>query len=172
MGMTLRDNCPRMYILAAATGGSSGMLVDIGYTLRRRLAKMQFPKAPINAFIYCGAPHDPASPKAELANLAATLTELNHFHDPAITFQRPIRRSGGPKIVAQEPPYTSIYLMERENRGPDAPEQCAAHLAGYLVQDLTTALGSELDQVREARFLRGGRRSAVSAQAAFGSRAA
>ena len=54
-GMTLRNNCPRMYILAAATGGSSGMLVDIGYTLRRRLAKMLFPKAPINAFIYCGA---------------------------------------------------------------------------------------------------------------------
>jgi eukaryotic-like serine/threonine-protein kinase len=151
-GMTLRDNCPRVYILAAATGGSSGMMVDIGFTLRRRLARMQFNKAPINAFLYCGAPHDPATPRSELANLAATLMELNHFHDPAITFSAQYGGPDGPKIVAQEPPYTSIYLMERENRGPDAPEQCAAHLASYLVQDLTTPLGSELDIVRDGNI--------------------
>ena len=109
---------------------------------------MNFGKAPLNAFIYCGAPHDPATPRAELANLCATLTELNHFHDPAITFSAQYGGPDGPKIVAQEPPYTSIYLMERENRGPDAPEQCAAYLASYLIQDLTTCvLGSELDKV-------------------------
>src|SRR5205085_2559997 len=59
-GMTLRDNCPRVYVLASAAGGASGMLTDIGFTLRRRLAKMQFTKAPVTAFLFCGAPHDPA----------------------------------------------------------------------------------------------------------------
>ncbi|MCE9534333.1 MAG: protein kinase [Planctomycetes bacterium] len=149
-GMTLRDNCPRIYILAAAGGGASGMLTDIGFTLRRRLAKMQFGKAPLTAFLFCGAPHDPSTPKTELANIAATLTELNHFHDPAISFSAQYGGPDGPKLVAQERPFTSIYLMERENRGPDSPEQCAAHLASYLVQDLTSPLGSELDMLRDS----------------------
>ena len=149
-GMTLRDNSPRIYILASALGGASGMLTDIGFTLRRRLTKMQFTKAPLNAFIFCGAPHDPTTPKTELANIAATLTELNHFHDPAISFSAQYGGPDGPKIIAQERPFTSIYLMERENRGPDSPSQCAAHLASYLVQDLTSPLGSELDKRRDA----------------------
>jgi eukaryotic-like serine/threonine-protein kinase len=148
-GMTLRDNCPRVYVLASASGSSSGMLTDVGFTIRRKLAKMQFSKAPVNAFLYCGAPHDPATPRQDLANLAATLTELNHFHDPAITFSAQYGGPDGPKIVAQEHPFSSIYLMERDNRGPDAPQQCAAHLASYLVQDLSSVLGSELDQIRD-----------------------
>ncbi len=148
-GMTLRDNCPRIFVLGSTIGGASGMLTDLGFTLRRRLTKMQFLKAPITAFLFCGAPHDPATPKQDLANLTATLTELNHFHDPAITFSAQYGGPDGPKIVAQDLPFTSIYLMERENRGPDAPEQCAAHLASYLVQDLASPLGSELDRIRE-----------------------
>jgi len=148
-GMTLRDNCPRIYVLASATGGGSGMLTDIGFTLRRRLTKMQFARAPVTAFLFCGAPHDPATPKMELANLAASLTELNHFHDPAISFSAQYGGPDGPKIVAEEVPFTGIYLMQRDNRGPDAPEECAAHLAGYLVQDLTSPLGTELDRMRE-----------------------
>jgi len=148
-GMTLRDNCPRVYVIGAATGGTSGMLTDLGFSIRRKLAKMQFAKAPVSAFLYCGAPHDPTMPKAELANLAATLTELNHFHDSAITFSAQYGGPDGPKIVAQEHPFTSIYLMERESRGPDAPDQCAAHLASYLVQDLSTPLGGELDHLRD-----------------------
>jgi serine/threonine protein kinase len=148
-GATLRDNCPRVFVLAAAGGGTSGMLADIGYTLRRRLTKMQFGKATVTAFLFCGAPHDPATPKQDLANVAATLTELNHFHDPAITFSAQYGGPDGPKLVAQELPYSAIYLLQRENRGPDGPEECAAHLASYLVQDLTTPLGAELDLLRD-----------------------
>lgn len=148
-GMTLRDNTPRIYVVASATGGCSGMLVDLGFAIRRRLERMQFSKAPINAFLFCGAPHDPATSKQDLANLVATLTELNHFHDPAIAFSAQYGGPDGPKIVDEEKPFTSIYLMERENRGPDALESCAAHLAGYLVQDLTTPLGNELDPLRD-----------------------
>ncbi len=149
-GLTLRDNSPRVYVIASAGGGSSGMLVDIGFTLRRRLSKMQLGKTPVNAFLYCGAPHDPSTPKQELANIAATLTELNHFHDPAINFSAQYGGPDGPKIVAEEHPFTSIYLMERESRDPATGDDCAAHLASYLIQDLATPLGSELDIIRDA----------------------
>ena len=154
-GLALRDNCPRVFILASASGGASGMLADIAFTVRRRLTKMQFANAPISAFLFCGAPHDPTTPKAELANLAATLTELNHFHDPAISFSAQYGGPDGPKIAAQELPFTSIYLMQCENRGPEAPEECAARLASYLVQDLTTPLGNDLDLLREAPATQG-----------------
>lgn len=148
-GLPLRDNCPRVYVIAAAGGGSSGMLADIGFTLRRRLDKMQFTKAPVNAYLYCGVPHDPSTPKQELANVAATLMELNHFHDPAITFSAQYGGPDGPKIVAQDRPFTSVYLMERDSRGPQTRQDCAVHLASYLIQDMTTPLGKDLDVLRE-----------------------
>ena len=40
--------------------------------------------------------------------------------------------------------------MQRDNRGPDALSKSAAQLGSYLAQDLTTALGPELDLQRAA----------------------
>jgi eukaryotic-like serine/threonine-protein kinase len=148
-GLPLRDNCPRVYVIASAIGGSSGMICDIGFTLRRRLEKMQFGLSPVNAFLYCGASHDPSTPKHELANIAASLTELNHFHEPSITFSAQYGGPDGPRIVTTEPPFTSVYLMQRESRGPQTGQDCAAHLASYLLQDMTTPLGGDLDVIRD-----------------------
>ena len=39
-----------------------------------------------NPFVYCGTPFDPATPALEQSNLYATLTELNHYHDPGVSF--------------------------------------------------------------------------------------
>jgi len=58
-GLNLRDNCPRVYVIASALGSSSGLLADMGYTIRRRLAKSNFTKAPVMSFLFCGAPNDP-----------------------------------------------------------------------------------------------------------------
>jgi hypothetical protein len=75
--------------------------------------------------------------------------ELNHFHDPTITFSAQYGGPDGPKIVAQDRPFTSVYLMERESRGPQTRHDCAVHLASYLIQDMTTPLGKDLDVLRE-----------------------
>ena len=149
-GLSLRDNCPRVYVFAGATGGSAGALVDLGFAVRRLLTQMHFQAAQINALLFCGAPGDPATPKQELANLYATLTELNHFNDPAISFTAQYGGPDGPKLVAQGLPYNSLYLLQLEHRTPEAMRDCVAHMAGYLAQDLTTALGFELEQEREA----------------------
>ena len=85
-GLALRDNKPRIYVIAAAGGGASGMLTDLGYAIRRLLDQLRHHDCKVNLFLSCGAPQDPASPKAELANIYATLTELNHFSDPSIAF--------------------------------------------------------------------------------------
>jgi serine/threonine protein kinase len=148
-GLALRDNCPRICVIASAAGGSSGMLPDLGYTLRRRLERMQLPKSSVTLFLCCGAPHDPSTPKSELANVAAALTEVNHFHDPAIAFSAQYGGPDGPKIVDRELPFTSIYVMEQSSRTPQAATECAAHLAAYLVQDVTSPLGADLDLQRQ-----------------------
>src|SRR5262249_4668444 len=82
-GLALRDNVPRIYVIANASGGGSGFLTDLAYAVRRLLQQFRHPDAPMTAFLFCGAPDDPATPKVEQANVYATLTELNHYADVA-----------------------------------------------------------------------------------------
>lgn len=146
-GLALRDSTPRVYVLASASGGSSGLLSDLGYGLRRLLAHMRHPDAPVQAFLGCGAPTDPASPKAELANLYATLTELNHFSDTANSFAAQYGPDGQ-RIIDNGAPFHNIYMLPLAHRSPQAMEESIAHLGNYLFHELTTPLGLRLDNVR------------------------
>ncbi len=146
-GLALRDNTPRIYIIAAAGGGSSGFLPDLGYGIRRLLAHLRHPDAPVQAFLSCGATNDPATPKQELANVYATLTELNHYSDPTIPFAAQYGPDGQ-RIIDNGPPFHNIYLLPLAHRSPQALEESIAHLGNYLFHELTTPLGLRLDHVR------------------------
>jgi len=147
-GLALRDNKPRVYIIGAAGGGSSGMVTDLGYAVRRLLDQQRHPDCKVNAFLLCGAPQDPASPKSELANIYATLTEINHFSDPNITFQAQYGVDGQ-RLVDQGAPYHAVYLLPLAHRAPDAVEQTVSHLGNYLFHELTTPLGLRLEMMRQ-----------------------
>jgi serine/threonine protein kinase len=147
-GLALRDNTPRIYVIAAAGGGSSGMLSDLGYALRRQLSQLRHPDAHVTCLLFCGAPTDPATPKPELANIYATLTELNHYSDPTITFAAQYGVDGQ-RIVDQGNPYGSLYLMPLAHRSPAALDEVVAHLGSYLFHELTTPLGLRLDNLRQ-----------------------
>jgi hypothetical protein len=147
-GLALRDNTPRVFIIAAGGGGSSGMLADLGYGLRRQLAQLRHPDAKVTCLLFCGAPSDPATPKQELANVYASLTELNHFSDPTIPFAAQYGVDGQ-RIVDQGSPYTSLYLLPLVNRSPEAVDEVVAHLGSYLFHELTTPLGLRLDELRK-----------------------
>jgi hypothetical protein len=146
-GLAVRDNVPRICVIAAASGGGSGFLVDLGYALRRLLASCRLPEATVTALLLCGAPDDPATPRTELANVYATLTEINHFSDPAISFSAQYG-SDGPRIKEQGSPFDCTYLLTLENRSPDARRETIANLGSYLFHELTTPLGLRLDAVR------------------------
>jgi serine/threonine protein kinase len=146
-GLALRDNRPRIYVFAAAGGGSSGLLVDLGYTLRRLLQQLRQPDADINLVLLCGAPSDPATPPVEQANVYATVTELNHFCDPAISFSAQYGPDG-PRVVDQGPPFTAVYLLQLGHRSPEAMRDAVAHLGSYVFHDLTTPLGLRLERSR------------------------
>ncbi|MCI0682858.1 MAG: protein kinase [Gemmataceae bacterium] len=146
-GLALRDNTPRVYVLAAAGGGGSGLLPDLGFGIRRLLAHMRHPDAMVHAFLLCGAPSDPATPKHELANVYATLTELNHYSDPTIPFAAQYGPDGQ-RIIDNGAPFTSVYMLPLAHRSPQALEESIAHLGNYLFHELTTPLGLRLDHVR------------------------
>ena len=148
-GMSVRENTPRIYVFSGAIGGSSGALVDMAFSLRKLLAQMNLKSASISAFLFCGSPGDPATPKNEQSNLYATLTELNHFNDSGVSFSTQYGGPDGPKIMGQGPAFNSMYLTQLENRSPQAFDDCVAHLATYLTQELTAPLGFELEHLRE-----------------------
>jgi hypothetical protein len=147
-GLALRQPSPRIYVIASAGGGSSGALVDLGYSLRRLLQQLRQPEADVTLLLFCGAPSDPATPKSERANVYATLTELNHFADPAIPFAAQYGPDG-PRIVEQCAPYHCTYLLQQSHRGPQMFRDTVAHLGSYLFHELTTPLGSRLDRSRQ-----------------------
>jgi hypothetical protein len=146
-GLALINNTPRIYILAAAGGGLSGLLPDLGYAVRRILANLRHPEAKVVALLMCGAAQDPATPKHELANVYATLTELNHFSDPSIPFAAEYGIEGQ-RIVDQGAPFHSVYLLPLAHRSPDALEETVAHVGSYLFHELTTPLGLRLEVMR------------------------
>jgi hypothetical protein len=146
-GLALRDNIPQVYVIAAAGGGSSGLLADFGYGLRRQLQQMRLNEAEVILFLFCGAPDDPATPAAEQANVYATLTELNHFADPSIPFAAQYGVDGQ-RLVDQGSPFQCTYLLQLQHRTPEAMRDCLAHLGSYLFHELTTPLGLRLSRER------------------------
>jgi hypothetical protein len=147
-GLALRDNVPRIYVIAAAGGGSSGLLMDLGYGLRRLLQQLRYPEAEVTLFLFCGAPTDPATPRTEQGNVYATLTELNHFADPTIPFSAQYG-ADGPRLVDQNQAFASTYLLQLGHRSPEALRDVVAHLGSYLFHELTTPLGLRLDRCRQ-----------------------
>ena len=148
-GLALINATPRVYVIAAAGGGASGMLADLGYALKRLLATQRHPDAKVIALLHCGASQDPATPRGELANTYATLTELNHFSDPAVSFAAEYG-ADGQRLVDENSPYHSVYLLPMSHRNPDALDGTVAHLSSYLFHELTTPLGLRLDAMRLA----------------------
>jgi serine/threonine protein kinase len=149
-GLALRDNTPRVCVLGAAGGGCSGLLVDLGYALRRLLYQLRHTDSSLNAYLLCGAPDDPATPRPELANIYATLTELYHFTDPVIPFTAQYS-ADGPRITDQGQAFDCTYLLTMPNRTPEARRDVLTHLGSFLFHELTTPLGLRLDQQRQGQ---------------------
>jgi hypothetical protein len=165
-GLALRENTPRIYLIGCASGGASGYLADLGYAVRRLLQQLHHPEAPVSCFLFCGAPDDPATPRPEQANLYATLTELNHFADPAVPFTAQYG-SDGPRLAEDGAPFHHVYLLTQRHRTPESRRDVMAHLGSYLFHELTTPLGLRLDRLRSGRAGSVSDRRAAAPNSAF-----
>ncbi len=149
-GLLTRDNTPQVYVFASGTGGAGGMLIDLGFAVRRVLSRLNAADASVTAFVFASAPNDPATSEHELANLYATLTELNHYSDPDVCFAAHYGGPEGPKVEGKGLPFTATYLMSMPERNAQGFRDCVSHLAGYISHDLTTPLGTALEQIRQS----------------------
>jgi hypothetical protein len=147
-GMGLRDNSPQVFVLASSFGGSSGLLVDLGQAVYRQMLQQHLPATAPILLLFCGAPNDPATPAAELANTYATLTELNHYCDPTITFAAQYGANGQP-ITESHPAFSASYLLTPANRTPQALRDSVTQLANYVSHEMTTPLGACLESQRQ-----------------------
>jgi serine/threonine protein kinase len=147
-GLIPRDHTPQVYVFASAAGGSGGMLIDLGYAIRRVLARMTTTEAHVTAFVYAAAPTDPNTTDRELANLYAGIMELNHYADADVTFTAQYGGPEGPKVESRGLPFSATYLLPMQERSSTAFRDCVSHLAGYVAHDLTTPLGHALEQIR------------------------
>jgi serine/threonine protein kinase len=148
-GLPVRGKTPSVYLIASATGGTGGMVLDAGHAVRRTLDKLGMTDATLTAFLFAGAPEDPSAPPAELANVFAALTELNHYADPEVTFTAQYGGPEGPFVEAHGLPFTATYLLPMSERTTDAFRDCVSHLAGYVAHDLTTPFGVGLEKLRK-----------------------
>jgi serine/threonine protein kinase len=148
-GLIPRDHVPQVYVFASAAGGSGGMLIDLGYAIRRVLSRMTTADTQVTAFVYAAAPTDPNTTDRELANLYAGITELNHYADPDVTFTAQYGGPEGPKVEGRGLPFTATYLLPMPERTSESFRDCVSHLAGYVAHDLTTPLGHALQQLRK-----------------------
>ncbi len=149
-GLSQQSTTPVVYVFVSASGGTSGMLLDVGHAIRHTLGTMKLDETMINAFVLTGAVDDPNSPPEELANVFATLTEMNHYADPDTLFQA---RYGGPEGSVLEGyglPFDSTYLLPMAARNSEAFRDVTAHLAGYVASELTTQFGAVIEQARRA----------------------
>jgi hypothetical protein len=149
-GLAMRDNSVRVWIIGSATGGASGYINDLAYATRRMIAQNGSHTASVCTFLSCGAPEDPATPKAELANLYATLTEIRHFGDPSIRFSAQYGVDG-PRLVDEGAGIDSVYLLPQSHRTPDSRRDVLSHLGSFLYHELTTPLGLRLDYARRKK---------------------
>ncbi len=147
-GLSARDKTPVVYIFISASGGTGGMLLDLGHAVKKALERLHLASAPVVSFVFVGAPNDAVTPAAELANVYATVAELNHFADEEIGFTAGYAGPDGPRVDARSLPFTSTYLMSIAERSPVAFRDCLAHMAGYVTHDLTTPFGTLLERVR------------------------
>jgi serine/threonine protein kinase len=150
-GLAIRSDIPQVYVMTTAGGGTgSGVLLDLGYLLRRLLHELGQANKDVVSLLMCGAPSDPATPGEELANLHATLTEINHFSDPAVEFVAKYN-ANGPMLRDPGPPFQAVYLLRLGHRSPEGLKQTAARMASYVFHDLSTPLGTRLTHSREVQ---------------------
>jgi serine/threonine protein kinase len=147
-GLTVLTRTPAIHVFASASGGTGGMLIDVGYCIRRALDKSDAARSPITSFVFAGAPQDVNTPAAEQSNILATLVELNHYSEPDVLFTAQYGGQDGPKVEEPGRPFTCTYLITMQERSKAAFDDCLANLAGYVTHDLTTPLGATLEQSR------------------------
>ena len=148
-GLKLRDPAPRVFVIASVSGGTgSGMVLDVGFALRKILGELELPDDGLCAVLAHWTGHDPAAADLAIANAYACLTELYHY-DRADRAYPGDAAMGLPACRPEQTPFEDVYFT---HFGDDLSHEDYASriesLATYLYLDATTAAGTCFDVSR------------------------
>jgi serine/threonine protein kinase len=150
-GLPLREESPRVFVVASITGGTGGgMLVSMAYAIRQVLADLGLPAEGLCGLLAYASSPKPSEQEMARINAYATLSELNHFSRPDALYP------GDPDyglvpFGPSQAPFDDCYLVHLGDQlNKDESAAAAGVLAEYLRLDLSPAGGAFLDQYRQA----------------------
>jgi hypothetical protein len=147
-GRALRDETPRVFVIASVAGGTGGgMLWDVAYALRQLLGELNRPAAGLCGLLLYASPPRPDQQYRARVNTYATLRELNHWCRPDVGFPG-APEQGLASFEPGRPPFEECYLVHLGDGLSEAEAAAAAdRVAAYLCFDATTG-GACLDRLR------------------------
>jgi hypothetical protein len=154
-GLDIRTEVPRVFVVSSIAGGTgSGMVIDVGYAVRRVLRDLGLSDEAVCGVLAYATNRNPHESDLAAANAYACLSELQHYGccspypgDPGC---------GLPDCPGNTPPFGDTYLA---HLGTDLTEErfdaAVDALAEYLYLDTATSGGPFFDACRRAEDGRG-----------------
>ncbi len=147
---SLRDDTPRVFLVASVAGGTGGgMVLGLAYALRQVLGELG-----LSADGLCAVLLSATGPKLEdqemaRVNASATLAELDQFSRPASAYPGD-PASGLTASPAGQRPFEESYLIELGQQiNREAAEAATDAVADYLCLDASADGGAFFDRFRK-----------------------
>lgn len=148
-GLNFVAGPPRVFVVAALSGGTgSGMVLDVGYLVRKLLAAAGHGDVPVCGVLAHCAGRNARARELAVANSYACLVELGHYSrsrngypgDPSL---------GLDKFPQRTAPFSTTYVVQLgEELDPDGFSAGAERLAEYLYLNTLTPAAAQFEQSR------------------------
>jgi serine/threonine protein kinase len=148
-GLGLRDETPRIFLVASIAGGTGGgMVLDLAYSVRQILGELGLPDDGLCGLLIHATGANPAQADLARINAYATLRELNHLGRPDVPYAGDPRH-GLASFEARHVPFSDCYLVHLGDQIDERQLDGATDkLAEYLYLDAVTPAGGFFDQYR------------------------
>ncbi len=149
-GLEVREDGPRVFLVAGISGGTGGgMVFDAAFAVRQALAEHDPEGDALCALLLHATGQTPTEVELARVNAYAALTELHHFCRGQTPFP------GGPPhgtALAGDRPFDECYLLHLGDHLDEAQVDAATDApAEYLFVNAATPVGAVLDQYRAHR---------------------
>jgi hypothetical protein len=151
-GLAAVKGPPRVYLLASTSGGTgSGMVLDLGYLVRKVLRDLGLPDEGICGILAHCAGRAQQARGVAVANAYSLLTELRHYSDPHLGYPGDAS-CGMPAFTRQGAPFAHAYVVHLgEDLESSDFARAADQLAAYLYCSTASSAAEFFDQTRAPR---------------------